>query len=41
MGVLDGVQLPQGKGRFWRFFVPIGLNGVFFNENIFDMCVKS
>ena len=24
--------MSQGKGRFWDFFVPVGLNGTFLTE---------
>ena len=41
--VLDGVQfhVPQGERRGSVGFVPIGLNGVVFNTNVFDSCTKS
>jgi len=32
MGILDGVHVPKGKGRFWKFFGPTGLNGIFLTE---------
>jgi len=38
---LDGVHVPQGEGKFWEFFGPIGLNGVFLNRNVLDSYVKS
>jgi len=31
---------PKGKRRFGGFFVPIGLNGVFLNRNVFDSWKK-
>jgi len=37
-GCIRWVHVPQGEGKF---FVSIGLNGVFFNRNIFNSCVKS
>jgi len=30
----------KGSGRFGGF-ASVRLNGVFFNSNVFDMCVKS
>ena len=36
-----GSTCTKGKGRVWVFFVPIGLNGIFLNRNVFDLCVKS
>ena len=41
MGVLDGVHVPQGEGEVLGCFVPIGLNGIFLNRNVFDSSVKS
>ena len=29
LGVLDGVHITKGKGKFWVFFSPTGLNDVF------------
>ena len=46
-GVVSGVgrgmgsMCPKGKGRFCGFFVQIGLNGIFLNRNVFDLCIKS
>jgi len=40
MGVLDGVDVSQRK-REVRGVAHIGLNGVFFNRNVFDSCVES
>jgi len=30
----------KGKGRFQGFFISISLNGIFFNRNVYDLCVK-
>jgi len=41
MGVLDGDARVPREGEVLGFPVPIGLDGVFLNRNIFDSSVKS
>jgi len=41
MDVLGGVYVSQGEGDVCGFIVTIGLNGAFFNRNVFNSCVKS
>jgi len=41
--VLDGVHVPQVEGVDFGICLhwPNGLNGVVFNRNVFDSCIKS
>jgi len=41
LGLDRGPRSPRRRGGFDFEVFPIGLNGVFFNRNVFDSCVKS
>jgi len=40
-GCIDGGPRASRGREVSGFFCPIGLNGVFFNRNVFDSCMKS
>ena len=41
VGVLDGGPHASREGEVLGVFCSIGLNGIFFNRNVFDSCVEN